>query len=216
MATLVARAEPPEAVFAAVAAEAGQLLAVDFAALIRYDEPDMREVMGLWQTARGTVPTSVGNRLPLGGHNVTTLVHRTRRAARTDRAHSTGVIGRIANTESRYHSACGVPVSVQSRLWGAILVGFMHDEVLPSDTEARLSGFAELVATAIANAEARAEVAASRARIIAAADLVRQRIERDLHDGAQQRLVSLALRLRDAQADVPPSLASCAPSSATP
>ena len=206
VATLVARAEPPEAVFAAVAAEAGQLLAVDFAALIRYDEPDMREVMGLWQTARGTVPTQVGNRLPLGGHNVTTLVHRTRRAARTDRAHSTGVIGRIANTELRYHSACGVPVSAESRLWGALLVGFMREEVLPSDTEARLSGFAELVATAIANAEARAEVAASRARIIAAADLVRQRIERDLHDGAQQRLVSLALRLRDAQAEVPPGL----------
>jgi signal transduction histidine kinase len=87
-----------------------------------------------------------------------------------------------------------------------MLVGFMRDEVLPSDTEARLSGFAELVATAIVNAEARAEVAASRARIIAAADLVRQRIERDLHDGAQQRLVSLALRLRDAQAEVPPAL----------
>ncbi len=206
VATLVARAEPPEAVFAAVAAEAGQLLAVDFAALIRYDEPDMSEVMGLWQTARGTVPTPVGNRLPLGGHNVTTLVHRTRRAARTERADSTGVIGRIASTESRYHSACGVPVSAESRLWGAMLVGFMRDEVLPSDTEARLSGFAELVATAIVNAEARAEVAASRARIIAAADLVRQRIERDLHDGAQQRLVSLALRLRDAQAEVPPAL----------
>jgi signal transduction histidine kinase len=206
VATLVARAEPPEAVFAAVAAEAGQLLAVDFAALIRYDEPDMMEVMGLWQTARGTVPTPVGDRLPLGGHNVTTLVHRTRRAARTERADSTGVIGRIATTQSRYHSACGVPVSAESRLWGAMLVGFMRDEVLPSDTEARLSGFAELVATAIVNAEARTEVAASRARIIAAADLVRQRIERDLHDGAQQRLVSLALRLRDAQAEVPPGL----------
>ncbi|HXT91079.1 MAG TPA: GAF domain-containing protein, partial [Trebonia sp.] len=206
VATLVARAEPPEAVFAAVAAEAGQLLAVDFAALIRYDEPDTGEVMGLWQTARGTVPTSVGNRLPLGGHNVTTLVHRTRRAARTDRAHSTGVIGRIANTESRYHSACGVPVAVQSRLWGAMLAGFMRDEVLPSDAEARLEGFAELVSTAIANAEARAEVAASRARIVAAADQARQRIERDLHDGAQQRLVSLALKLRDAHALVPPGL----------
>jgi signal transduction histidine kinase len=133
-------------------------------------------------------------------------VHRTRRAARTDRAHSTGVIGRIATTELNYHSACGVPVAVQGRLWGAMLVGLMRDEVLPPDTEARLSGFAELVSTAIANAEARAEVAASRARIIAAADLVRQRIERDLHDGAQQRLVSLALRLRDAQAEVPPGL----------
>jgi signal transduction histidine kinase len=204
VATIVARAEPPEAVFAAVAAEAGHLLAVDFAALIRYDEPDMREVMGLWQTARGAVPTPVGNRLPLGGHNVTTLVHSTGRPARTERTRSTGVIGRIANTESRYHSACGVPVTVQSRLWGAMLAGFMRDEVLPSDAEARLEGFAELVSTAIANAEAGAEVAASRARIVAAADQARQRIERDLHDGAQQRLVSLALQLRDAQAAVPP------------
>jgi signal transduction histidine kinase len=206
VATLVARAEPPEAVFAAVAEEAGQMLGVDFAALVRYDEPGMREVMGLWQNTRGTVPTPVGNRLPLGGHNVTTLVHRTRRAARTDRTHSTGVIGRLANTEPRYHSAAGVPVTVQSRLWGAMLAGFMRDEVLPSDTEARMSGFAELVSTAIANAEARAEVAASRARIVAAADQARQRIERDLHDGAQQRLVSLALQLRDAQAVVPPAL----------
>jgi signal transduction histidine kinase/predicted ATPase len=206
VAIVVARAEPPESVFAAVATEAGQLLAVDFAALIRYDEPEMREVMGLWQTAQGTVPTPVGNRLPLGGHNVTTLVHRTRRAARTERAHSTGAIGRIANTESRYHSACGVPVIVQSQLWGAVLAGFMRDEVLPPDTEARLSGFADLVSTAIANAEAQAEVAASRARIIAAADQARQRIERDLHDGAQQRLVSLALRLRNTQAAVPPGL----------
>jgi signal transduction histidine kinase len=206
VATLVARAEPPEAVFAAVAAEAGQLLAVDFAVLVRYDEPDMMEVAGLWTTAEGTPPTPVGNRLPLGGQNVSTLVHRTRRAARTDRSDGTGVVGQIAAAAAGYQSAVGVPVSVESRLWGTMLVGFMRDEVLPSDTEARLSGFAELVATAIANAEARAEVAASRARIIAAADLVRQRIERDLHDGAQQRLVSLALRLRDAQTEVPPGL----------
>jgi signal transduction histidine kinase len=137
---------------------------------------------------------------------VTTLVHRTRRAARTNRARSTGVIGRIANTESRFHSACGVPVTVQSRLWGAVLAGFMRDDALPSDAESRLEGFAELVSTAIANAEARAEVAASRARIVAAADQARQRIERDLHDGAQQRLVSLALRLRNTQAAVPPGL----------
>jgi signal transduction histidine kinase len=207
VATLVAQAEPPEAMFAAVAEEAGQLLGVDFAALIRYDEPDMREVMGIWHNARGTVPTPVGDRLPLGGHNVTTLVRRTRRAARSDRAHSTGVIGRLANTETRFHSAVGVPVTVQSRLWGAMLAGFMRDEVLPSDIEARMSGFADLVSTAIANAEARAEVAASRARIVAAADQARQRIERDLHDGAQQRLVSLALLLRNAQAAVPPGLA---------
>ncbi|HXT91544.1 MAG TPA: histidine kinase, partial [Trebonia sp.] len=80
------------------------------------------------------------------------------------------------------------------------------DEPLPADTEARLSGFTELVATAIANAEANAELKASRARIVATADQTRRRIERDLHDGAQQRLVTLALQIRAAQAKVPAQL----------
>ncbi|MDR3035069.1 MAG: AAA family ATPase [Kitasatospora sp.] len=204
VATLVAQAEPPEAVFAAVAAEAGQLLDVGSAALIRYDEPGMMEVAGLWTAARGTPPTTLGTRLPLGGHNASTLVHGTGRAVRTDRRGSTGTIGQAWAKE--WGSMVGVPVSTESGLWGAILVGVANDEMAPPDTEDRLSGFAELVSTAIANAEARAEVAASRARIIAAADQARQRIERDLHDGAQQRLVSLALWLRDAQESVPPSL----------
>ena len=73
-------------------------------------------------------------------------------------------------------------------------------EPLPASTEERLAGFTELAATAIANAEAQAALTASRARIVATADQTRRRIERDLHDGAQQRLVSLALRLREAQA----------------
>jgi signal transduction histidine kinase len=134
---------------------------------------------------------------------VCTLVHRTSRAARTDRARATGMIGQLTR-EWGFQSAVGVPVSAKRRLWGVLLAGLIRDEVLPSDSEARLSGFAELVATAIADAEARAQVAASRARIVAAADQARQRIERDLHDGAQQRLVSLALRLRDVQASIPP------------
>jgi signal transduction histidine kinase len=137
---------------------------------------------------------------------VSTLVYRTRRAAQTDRAGATGMIGQVATREWGFQSTVGVPVDAESRLWGVLLVGFMSDEVLPSDSEARLSGFAELVSSAIANAEARAEVAASRARIIAAADQARQRIERDLHDGAQQRLISLALWLREVQAAVPPEL----------
>jgi signal transduction histidine kinase len=97
-----------------------------------------------------------------------------------------------------------VPVSVESRLWGSVVVAFTHKELLASDTEKRLAGFTELLATAIANAESQAEVAASRARIVAAADHARRRIERDLHDGAQQRLVSLELQLRAARAAVPP------------
>ena len=79
-----------------------------------------------------------------------------------------------------------------------------REEPLPADSEARLARFTELVATAIANAESQVQLTASRARIVAAADQARRRIERDLHDGAQQRLVSLALQLRAVQAAVPP------------
>jgi signal transduction histidine kinase len=79
-----------------------------------------------------------------------------------------------------------------------------HEEPLPSDAERRLEKFTELIATAIANAETRAELAASRRRIVATADMARRRIERDLHDGTQQRLVSLGLSMRSAAADVPP------------
>ncbi|NMO50055.1 AAA family ATPase [Actinoplanes sp. TBRC 11911] len=206
VATLVARAEPPDAVFATVAAEAGQLLGVDFATLIRYDESEMMEIVGMWTAREGVPPTPLGTRLPLGGTNVTTLVFNTQRAARIYRAEATGPIGQIAIDEWGWQAAVGVPISAESRLWGVLLAGSIGDESPPPDSETRLSAFAELVATAIANAEARAEVAASRARIVAAADQARQRIERDLHDGAQQRLVSLALWLREAQAAVPPGL----------
>ena len=101
-------------------------------------------------------------------------------------------------------SAVGVPISVEGQLWGLMNVYSTHEERLPESTEARLAGFTELVATAIANAEARAALTASRARIVATADATRRHIERDLHDGAQQRLVSLVLQLRAAQATVAP------------
>jgi DeoR/GlpR family transcriptional regulator of sugar metabolism len=98
----------------------------------------------------------------------------------------------------------GVPINVEGRLWGAVIVISPSQQPLPAGTEARLAGFTELVATALANAEAQAALTASRARIVTAADTTRRRIERDLHDGAHQRLVSLALELRAAQAAVPP------------
>jgi signal transduction histidine kinase len=99
-----------------------------------------------------------------------------------------------------------VPVTVEGRPWGMMIVASTGGRPLPANTEARLAGFTDLLATAIANAESRANLAASRARIVATADETRRRIERDLHDGAQQRLVSLALDLRAAQAAVPPEL----------
>jgi signal transduction histidine kinase len=99
-----------------------------------------------------------------------------------------------------------LPVNVEGRLWGVMYAASTTAAPLPADIEARLAQFTELVATAIANAEARAELIASRARIVATADETRRSIERDLHDGAQQRVVSLALQLRAAQAAVPPEL----------
>jgi signal transduction histidine kinase len=97
----------------------------------------------------------------------------------------------------------GVPIRVEGRLWGVMIVASSREEPLPADTERQLAGFTELAATAIANAQARAEVAASRARIVAASDQTRRRIERDLHDGVQQRLVILALMLSGIRDRVP-------------
>jgi signal transduction histidine kinase len=99
-----------------------------------------------------------------------------------------------------------VPVRVGGRPWGLVYAASAGEEPLPAGTEARLAGFTDLVAAAIGNAEAQTELMASRARIAAAADETRRRIERDLHDGAQQRLISLALRLKAAQAAVPAGL----------
>ncbi|HEX6521959.1 MAG TPA: AAA family ATPase [Streptosporangiaceae bacterium] len=207
VATLVARAAPPQEVFTAVAEEVGQLLTADFAVLLRYDPSDTLEVAGAWTSTGAPAPTPVGGRLPLGGRNVTTLVWQTARPARIDYDDAiSGELGQVASRDWGVRSAVGVPVSVEDQLWGAIAVALTGEESLPADTESRLAGFTELVATAIANAEAQAEVTASRARIVAAADQARRRIERDLHDGTQQRLVSLAVKLRVAQAAVPPEL----------
>jgi signal transduction histidine kinase len=100
------------------------------------------------------------------------------------------------------HSAAGAPIDVQGRPWG-VMIAASRGEPLPADTEARLGGFIELVATAVANAEAQTQLSASRVRIVATADATRRRIERDLHDGVQQHLVSLSLRTRTAQTMLP-------------
>ena len=106
----------------------------------------------------------------------------------------------------RVRSAAGAPIIVDGRIWGLIVTGSLLKQQLPPDTEARLASFTDLVATAISNAESRSDLDASRARIVAASDEARRQIERDLHDGAQQRLVSLGLALRVAQTAVPPQL----------
>jgi predicted ATPase/signal transduction histidine kinase len=204
VATLVARAAPPGEVFAAVTEEAGRLLTADVAVLARYSPDGNEEVVGVWAST-GTPPVVVGARVPVGGRNVSSLVFQTGRSARIDSyTDISGPAGDISR-EAGIRASVGAPISVSSELWGVIIVA-SRSEPLPADTETRLTGFTDLAATAVANAEAQVALAASRARIVAAADHARRRIERDLHDGAQQRLVSLALLLRETQATVPREL----------
>jgi signal transduction histidine kinase len=132
-------------------------------------------------------------------------VARTGRPARVDDYSGATVGLASAVRDEGLKSAVACPIVVEGRIWGAIGAGSTRGP-LPPDAEQRTASFTELLGTAIANAESRAELTASRARIIAASDDARRRIERDLHDGAQQRLVSLALELRAAQAGLPPEL----------
>jgi signal transduction histidine kinase len=134
---------------------------------------------------------------------VWTLVAEAGNPARIHRIHDGP---RPDDAAARSHSAVGAPVTVDGNPWGMMIAVSTVEQSLPANTEARLLGFTDLLATAIANAERRADLAASRARIVGAADEARRRIERDLHDGAQQRLVSLGLELRTAQSLVPPEL----------
>jgi signal transduction histidine kinase len=196
VATLVARGSPPAAVFAAVAEEVAALFSADTALVMRLEPDDRVTLMGDhgWVTAAARVP---GAPLPAG--TLPAIVRETGRAARFD---ADDPVSGPANAEWGYRSAVNVPIVAGGRLWGVIGAGLRHER-LPPDTEERLAGFTELVATAIANAEAQAELMASRARLVAAADQARRRFERDLHDGAQQQLVSLALQLRAARADPP-------------
>ncbi|MEN3280024.1 MAG: hypothetical protein V7607_1164, partial [Solirubrobacteraceae bacterium] len=206
VATLVARAAPPAALFAAVAEEVGRLLGADITAMGRYDPDGAVTSVAIWTRTSGGPPMEY--RTTLGDRNVSTLVFETRRPARVESYEDDPATrARTPWLETiGVRSSVGAPISVEDRLWGVMIVASTSDVPPPHGTEERLADFTELVATAIANAETQAELTASRARIVATADDTRRRIERDLHDGVQQRLVSLALQLRGAQAGVTPEL----------
>jgi signal transduction histidine kinase len=203
IATLIARGVRPDELFTAVAGEVGRLLQAGFAVLNRYDPDDTVVTVGAWSSSGGQGPFPVGTRWGLGGRNVTTLVFSTGRPARIDAyEEADGPAGELAR-ERGATSIVGGPITVRGRLWGFLSAVATGDEPLPAVAEGRLAGFAELVGTAVANATAQQALAASRARLVAAADMAQRRVERDLRDGAQQRLVSLALRLREVQSAVP-------------
>jgi PAS domain S-box-containing protein len=194
VATLVARESPPAEVFAAVAEELGGLLDAAATRLVRYERDETATIVSSWGRLADAVP--VGTRMPLGGINAISLIARTGRPARIDDyAEATGAIGEYGRRLDA-RGAVGAPVLVAGELWGAMVVSSRQNEPLPAGTEGWIEEFAELIATAIANVQARSDLAASRARIVAAADEERRRVVRDLHDGAQQRLVHTVITLK--------------------
>ena len=199
VATLVARAAPPPVVFATVTEEVHRLLSADITALIRFDG-DTVTVVARWPERSNPLPAGVRNSLTEGP--LTRLLLDTGAPARVDPYPETSATA----VQFGIRSAVGAPITVEGRMWGGISVVSTGDESPPPGTEERLGGFAELVGTAIANAASQVELRASRARVVATADETRRRIERDLHDGAQQRLISVALQVRGAQAAVPPEV----------
>jgi len=203
VATLVARGAPPEAVFTAVTEEAGQLLRVQVTSMVRYEADGTSTIVASWGHDAG-ISLPVGDRQPLGGQNLVTMIAQTATPARLDHYGKVSGARVMRLAEAGFRSGVGAPIMVQGRLWGALLAASFDQHTLSRDAEARIGSFTDLVASAISNAQNLAELTASRSRVLAAADEARRQIERDLHDGAQQRLVSLTLALRSAQEAVPP------------
>ena len=203
VATLVARGVPPSEVFSAVVAELADCLDVQNASLFRY-EPDGTAVLVAAADEPGLQEMPVGERFSLEGESIAAMVQRSGRVARMD-SHDCASGSAAARIRALgLVSGVGAPIMAGSRVWGVAIAGSSRSDAFPPSAERRVSDFADLITIAIANAHARAELSASRARIVAAADNTRRRIERDLHDGAQQRLVSLGLKLRLAEESVPP------------
>ena len=194
VATLIAREASPAEVFAAVAEELGGLLDVGATRLVRYEQDETATIVSSWGRLADAVPT--GTRMPLGGVNIISLVAQTGRPARIDDyAQATGPIA-VYGRRLDARGAVGGPIVVAGRVWGAMIVSSRQAESLPAGTEGWIEEFAELVATAIANVQGRSDLAASRARIVAVTDEERRRVVRDLHDGAQQRLVHTVITLK--------------------
>jgi CHASE3 domain sensor protein/GAF domain-containing protein len=206
VATLVAHRAPQAEVFAAVAEEVGRLLPADLVHMVRYEPDDTLTEVAAWGRRGDHVP--IGTHLRPEGRSVSALVRQTGRPARVDGYDFADAPGPIADAVQALgiRSSVGCPILVEGRPWGAIIASSTKLEPLPASTESRMADFTELAATAIANANSRAELAASRQRVVAAADHTRRRIERDLHDGIQQRLVAVGLDLRAIQATLPTEL----------
>ena len=194
IATLVAEGRPANEIFSVVTEEVGLLLHADITRLLRFEADGTGTVAAAWTQARDPVP--VGARIDIDS---TVAAH-----VRSSGNPARHIEISPPDLPEGTYCAVGAPIMVAGAPWGAITGLSPNDRALPDDTEIRMAEFTHLVGTAIANAQAHNDLMASRARIVTAADESRRRIERDLHDGIQQRLVTLALKLRTIDAEIPP------------
>jgi signal transduction histidine kinase len=200
VATLVAQGASPDEVFSAVADEVAGIIDIPVVGVSRYEADGTFTMLGI----AGDTNLTVGSRWPIEDDGIAGMILATGRPSRKDDYESfPGPLG-DAVREDLIVSTAGVPIVVEGSIWGFMVAAAKPGRPIPTDTEARLARFTELVATAVSNSTTRSELIASRARIVAASDDARRSIERDLHDGVQQRLVSLGLAVRAAKADVPP------------
>jgi signal transduction histidine kinase len=195
VATLVAEGAEPARIFETVTREVGLLSGADLARMERYESDTAVAAIAAW--SRDQAPElATGRRFELLGPSVAAGVLEQLGPVRVDSFVGAG--GSIAE-EARalgIRSSVGCPVIVEGRLWGVIAASSKREGAFPPETESQIGEFTDLVATAIANADSREELIASRARIVAAADDARRRIRRDLHDGGQQRLVHALITLK--------------------
>jgi signal transduction histidine kinase len=195
VATLVASGGDPARVFSTVTAEVGGLLGAQTANMVRYRHDGTADVIGGWNEP-GVPSVPIGARLELDGETLAPKICRSGRPERVD--DYSGLTGVLAERLQALgiRSGVGAPVVVDGELWGAVVVSSVDVNTFARGDEHRIAAFTDLVAMALANAQTREHLAASRARVVAAGDGERRRLERDLHDGAQQRLVALAIGLR--------------------
>src|SRR3954463_10696008 len=194
VATLVAGEASPSRVFEQVTEEIGRLLGLPGANVMKLDGGHTATVVGAWSET-GEPRFAVGATLQLDGDTLVPKVVRTGRAQRVERYEQAS--GELAETVRGvgYRAGVAAPVTAGGTLWGVLAAATTSDDPLPAGLEQRLCDFADLVAQALANADAYEKLAASRARVVEVGDAERRRLERNLHDGAQQRLVSVALGL---------------------
>jgi PAS domain S-box-containing protein len=196
VATDVARGLEEDAVFRLVAEQAGRLVGADGCTLVRAEADQQVRILSNWSEIALDRVAAEGMVVPIDAGPALAATFRTGRPARSDQAPDEPGRPNPIGIDDPIRSAVAAPITVTGETWGGLVAWRVTEEPLSPDTERRLGAFASLAGTAIANADARTALAASRKRIVTAADQARRRLERNLHDGAQQRFVSLSLALR--------------------